>query len=722
MTDKAWTKIQLTDNIDLFTLFIDPKFIADNDQKEEIINILTPIISDHLCVQYWVQLIDKKTCIQNVQDFTKKDLLPNQETYYTFSWSTLLYMDNQEYTNRIQEVQDQFNRNTVESLIGKRLDEMIRTWMRESNYIGFYESSELITALKQSPFDSYITVIDNAYVYLTPSNITNEDNTWDQLQNIFRKHGTLLTTNRISALMQPQEIRYIRLSTNINSKIAMRIREAKRNTYTHGIDTYGTPLLHGVGLEEYQERYYPHGTFMSNILGYVTKEDESYYGVEEYFDTQLRGKDGNILGMATPWIGDIGANSFEISQPVDGQDITLTIDPVIQKEIENTASFFHKSFRADSVSITIIDPHTWHLKWLANAPGFDPNNYNASYKLRPLNYDERYILDDLTYIDIPVYTLSWEQLIPTTTETRSTPWQKKYIFDNFLWPQVFVDKNISFPYEPGSVFKLLTLAIWIDSDAIGLYEFYQDDGKVNIWPYTIANVSSKCLGFNTYAHALSFSCNVWMVRIAQSMTKYVFYEYLKQLWFGRQTWIELAGEEPGTLPDFNSVSLARFFNNAFGQWLLATPMQMAVAYSAAINGWEYIQPTLVSNIYDPSLEENKTLSKKHGTYVFSSDTSAKAKEALVWVVKNWWLQKFYKEGYSLWWKTGTSEIAYKWKYQWGAWWTNGSLVWLVTAETSRYIIAIQVRRPRTSPWGSDTAGRIFGQVSEFLLAYDAIDE
>lgn len=703
--------------------------LLEKSMKQSLIKQLVPILGDHLCVQYWVQLIDKRTCIENIQKFTKKEILPDPNTYYTFSWDTLLYTDNDEYNSRIQEIETEFTRDQVEFLIKERLEVLIRNWIRETNYIWWYDVQELITALNTSSLGDQITIVDNTYIYINPSKVLSPNTSAEILHKIFAAEGIPYSKQRFLALMNPQEIRYIRIATWMNSKIARRIKDAKRNWYAtylqelkDWVDNYRIPLMHGIGLEEYQERYYPHGEFMANILGYVTWEWESYYGIEEYFEKILGWKDWKILGLATPRIGEIWANNFEISQPTDGSDITLTIDPVIQKELENTAWYFTRAFRADSVAITVIDPHTSEIKWLANSPTYNPNNYNASYKLRPIQYDERYLIDDITYIDTPIFVLSWEQLIQTTSETRTTEWQRKYIFENYLWPQVFVDKNISFPYEPWSIFKAITLWIGIDSNSIWLNEFYQDDGKVSIWPFTIANVSSKCLWFNTFSHALGYSCNVWMVRIAQRVTKYVFYEYLKLLWFGELTWIELAWEQWWSLPDFNTVSVARYFNNTYWQWILATPLQMAVAYWALINWWTYIQPTIIKDIYDSQTDEYQTISKKERITVFDTITSDSIVDSLVDVIDTWWLQKYKKEGYSLWWKTWTSEIAYKWKYQWWAWRTNGSFVGLVTAETSKYVIAIQVRRPRTSPWGSDTAWRIFSQVSEFLIAYDAIDE
>lgn len=734
--DKAWTQMQLTENVDLFTLFIDPKFLdiqlpnrtsEENSRlsqqiKQDVITKLTPIVTDHLCVQYGVTLIDKRTCINNIQDFTRKDLLPDQNTYYTFSWDTLLYIDNEEYTRLLQEVESEFDRDTAESMVQNRLNDIIRNGIREYNYIWWYDSPQIIEKLKNTPLWESLSIVDEAYIYINPSLLFSQEEAVQILYNVFQSSWETISKQRLRALMQPQERRYIRITTWMNSKIAKRILEEKSDWYTYWLNTYWIPLLHGVWLEEYQERYYPHNSFMANILWYVTWEWESYYWIEEYFDEQLRGKDGKILGLATPWIWDIGANNFEIAEPVDGNTITLTIDPVIQKEIENTAGYFTRIFNADSVAITVLDPHTWAIKWLANSPTYDPNDPNASYKLRPINYDERYLIDDITFTDIPVFTLSGEQLTQTTTDTRAEPGKNKYIFENYLWPQVFIDKNIWFPYEPWSIFKTLTLAIWIDSNSIASNEFYQDDGKVTIWPFTIANISSNCLWFNTFSHALWYSCNVWMVRIAQRVTKYVFYEYLKALWFWELTGIELAWEDSGTLPNFNTVSKARFYNNTYGQWILATPLQMAIAYAATVNGWTYLKPTIIKSIYTPSTQSHIDLPETERLKVFNEQTSTEIKQALVWVINDGWLQKYKKEGYSLWWKTWTSEIAFKWKYQSWAWRTNGSFVGIVTAESTNYVVAIQVRRPRTSPRWSDTAWRIFSQLSDFLLAYDAIDE
>jgi cell division protein FtsI/penicillin-binding protein 2 len=114
--------------------------------------------------------------------------------------------------------------------------------------------------------------------------------------------------------------------------------------------------LHGLGLEEYYIRHYPYDDFLSHVLGYVNRDNIPTYGIEEYMNTALRGKDGKIIGRSSSFIGDIGANEFAIEQAVDGDDIYLTIDPTIQKEASRIAEEYRQAFKADSVSITILNP------------------------------------------------------------------------------------------------------------------------------------------------------------------------------------------------------------------------------------------------------------------------------------------------------------------------------------------------------------------------------
>lgn len=716
-TDSSWKRLQLTENVAYFTLYADPHFVKDIPRVKEV---LVPLIYRHFCEVYGLEYPSKRTCIEHIEEFTWEQIFPERQETYVATWGQQYFIDDEEYEQNILPILSGFNQEQAFDRIGKKLDSVLQWGIKQRNYLGFYDNDQLLQTLSGWSFD-YIDIVDKHYVYIVPDRIEwrNIDSSVQALQKALQKYGYYRETSKIKALFVSQPIRYVKIMTNMNAKIAKEFRDAKRATYEEKTDRI--PLLHGFGLEEYERRYYPHEWFMANILWYVDQQWDAYYGIEEYFDETLAGTDGNIIWLATPWIGQVWANNFEISQAQHGSDVYLTIDPVIQKELETLARSYHEWLAADSLAITVLDPATWKVKALINTPSFNPNTPQDSYKLKPLSINDRNLIERMDYVDIPVFLLSGSSLTQATSDERLASSAKKYIFENRLWPQVFVDKNIAFPYEPWSIFKSLTLGIAMDSDTLDMFDYYHDAGKVTIGPFTIANISWECTGDHTYLHALEYSCNVWMVRMAQKMTKYVFYSYLEKLGFGKLTGIELAGEEGWFLENYNTVSQARFFNNTYGQWLLATPLQMAVSYAALVNWWALIKPTIIEALYDHEQESYIDLGERYDSQVFKDSTSEYMKDALVSIIDNGNLRDIRKTGYSLWGKTGTSEIAFRGNYQSWRWWTNWSFVWMVTKDATNYVVAVQVRRPRSSQWWLDTAGRVFSSVADFLIAYDAIE-
>lgn len=117
-------------------------------------------------------------------------------------------------------------------------------------------------------------------------------------------------------------------------------------------------------------------------------------------------------------------------------------------------------------------------------------------------------MDDLTYIDIPVYLYTGGDYRLATLSERVSPEEKKYLAKNIYGSQVFVDKNISVAFEPGSIFKAFTVAIGMDTDETSFEESYNDEGSVKVGAYNIKNASRICEGYNSFLHAFVHSCNV----------------------------------------------------------------------------------------------------------------------------------------------------------------------------------------------------------------------
>ncbi|HKL43929.1 MAG TPA: penicillin-binding protein 2 [Candidatus Absconditabacterales bacterium] len=721
--DKSENEVKLTENISMYNVFVDPKFIGD---KERFIELFTPVVYKHLCEIQGMEVLEKIDCIENLEIFATKDLLPKapeffymgsgivSDGYYTYDWTG--------YNQQRQEIIDNFSTGVAENLIKNGLDKRIEIGIKDLNYIGFFSNKSFLEELKDLDLDYVVVKYDN-YVYIDPDEISNVSRESIPLINLLKKYSYFRSYTNFEKNFYEQENRYVKLLSNANPVVAQMVKNLKLEYYQERTKD-NVPILHGLGLESYVNRYYPYGSFLSNVLGYVDKNDEAYYGIEQYFDDILRGKDGKIIGRASAWIGNVGANEFEIEDVVDGDDVYLTVDIGIQNEIESIAKKRQQSLNSDSVSVLVYDPQNGHVKASVNYPSFNPNNYNDAYTLTPLLVEDSYVVDNETYIDIPVYIKTGGETRLATTYERVDTEIKKYVTKNLYGSQVFVDKNISMAYEPGSIFKIFTVGVGLDTDEISFYDFYNDPGQVKVGPYTIKNADNKhCMGEHSFMNALVFSCNIGMVRIVQAVGKNNFYNYLSKLNFGQLTNIELAGEDPGSLESVSTVSLARYLNNSFGQGLLATPIQIAAAYGSLVNGGYYIKPTILAGIRDNQTNRyypNKTEVLRQ---IFRPETADEIREGLFSVMEKNpdYTNDIKVEGYDLGGKSGTSQISFKGKYQEGLGWTNGSFVGLITKDDPRYVVVIQVRRPRASYWGAQTAGRVFSDVAKFLIGYSLIE-
>lgn len=722
VSDKSGQPIQLTENITMYNLFVDPAFVGD---KRRFIELLTPIIYHHLCVVNGMLPVDDVGCVRNIERFSQTKLLPEKPDFYYYGSGiitpTWQIFDRTGYDTQYNAVIENFTTGAAYQLIQSRLDQRIQIGIKQRNYVWYFSDENFLSELQKLDLP-YITILSKYYVYIEPARVRNPDKDSVIFKNLLDRFGYLATLPNIDRQFYPQENRYVRIVVDANPIIAQMVRDLKIQYYRDRT-TGNIPLFHGLGLEPYTRRYYPYGEFMAHVLGYMNKNNQVYYWIEQFFDNILKWKDGQIVWRASAWIGQVWANEFQIEDVVPGGDVYLTIDPGIQKEVEVIAKSYHESLRADSVSIVVYDPNNGFVKAMVNAPAYDPNNFDDAYTLTPLWPEYGYIIDDITHIDVPVYIKTWWTYRLATSLEREDTSLEKYIARNVYGARVFVDKNIALPYEPWSIFKSFTIAAGYDVDEIRLYDFYDDPGQVKVGPFTIKNAAPECFGQHPFMHSLVWSCNVGMVRIAQRMGKEIFYNYLQKLGFGQLTNIELAQEDPGFVEWVASVSVARYFNNTFGQWLLTTPIQIAAAYAPLVNGWFYLKPTIVAWIRDGATGQFTENTPTVVRQVIRPDTADAIKDALFQTIEsNPGLKRILAiDGYTLWWKSWTSQIAFRWRYQQWLWWTNASFVWLVTKDNPAYIVVVQVRRPRNSQWWWQTAGRIFKDVAQFLLTYGMID-
>lgn len=722
--DKSWTPVKLTENIMLYNVFVDPKFIWD---EVKFIDLLTPIVYKHLCETKWMQQVDITWCIQNIEIYTNKQLLPTKPEffyfgsgiistwYYTYDWTWFYAQYNQ--------VLSWFTTWIAYSLIKTRLDQKIEIGIKPKNYIWFFTNISFLKELNNLNLD-FVDIQYNNYVYVIPSRISNPTKDWLVLKKLLDRYWYMSYYSDFDKNLYPQENRYVKLLSDANPSIAQMVKDLKLKYYMERTKN-NIPILHWLWIESYNMRYYPYGSFMSNVLWFVHKSWTPIYGIEQYFDQLLRWKDWKVIWRASAWIWPVWANEFQIEEVKNWDDVYLTVDIWMQREIENIIRQYNKKFRSDSISVLVFDPLSWQVLASANEPNYDPNNYDNVYSLQALSPEYGYLVDSEDYVDVPIYIKTWWEVNLAKAFERTDLTLQKYISNNIYWPQVLRDKNISMPYEPWSVFKTFTVAIGFDIDEIRPYDFYNDQWFVTVWPWEINNADKKaCFGENSFLHAFVFSCNVWMMRIVQKIGKETYYNYLEKLAFGKPTWIELGWEEEWTVEWVTTVSLARFLNNSFWQWLLVTPLQLAAWYAPLVNWWYYVQPTIIAWIYDKQNQLFRPKTREVVRQIFKPETSQLMKDALFEVVEQspevWNSAKI--EWFALWWKSWTSQISYKWKYQNWNWWTHWSFVWLITKNDVRYIIVVQVRRPRWNIWWWSTAWKVFRDVAKFLIWYNMIEK
>lgn len=291
----------------------------------------------------------------------------------------------------------------------------------------------------------------------------------------------------------------------------------------------------GIGLKEEYYRYYPEGQLAANVLGFVTPDGVGNYGIESKYNSQLQGKKGIFQGEKDGLYGrQITVGDSVIKPAVDGDNIVLTIDRSMQMVIEKKLAKAVEDYRADSGQVIVMDPHTGNVLAMAHYPSFDPNNFGAVVDTEEINFtaDE---VKNLVPIDEEKGTYWFYRNVPAhdryevLTEILENG-QKIYMrYKNWIGLEAYQNKIVSAPYEPGSVFKAITMASAIDDKDVTADTAFNDPGFLNIDLNSITgkydsepieNVSAKCTGYVNMTHVLSNSCNTGLSWIAKKWEKH----------------------------------------------------------------------------------------------------------------------------------------------------------------------------------------------------------
>jgi cell division protein FtsI (penicillin-binding protein 3) len=423
-------------------------------------------------------------------------------------------------------------------------------------------------------------------------------------------------------------------------------------------------------------RVYPQGTFAAHTVGAVNLEGVGISGVEGYYHTLLAGHTGTITAEVDARQNPIWIAPQQERPASDGADIELTIDPLVQHVIEAELKKAVDEHNADGGTVIVMEPKTGAIRGVASYPTFDPNRYNEyppeTYNLNPA---------------------------------------------------------LSSVYEPGSTFKILTVASGLQARAFTADTLVNDIGVINREGWNIGNWNRAGNGMIDPGKVLYHSSNVGALLLAEMMGADAFYNAINAFGYGKQTGVDVAGEAEGLLmqPESPSWSTVTMDNNAFGQSIAVTPLQQVRMMAAIGNDGKVMRPYIVQKRCrgdDCVVTQPKQVAQPIEPGVAWTVRRMLVKAANHYAPVVWrpvtgdnsdtWLVP----GYEVAAKTGTSSIP-DGKGGWSDG-TIGSVLGLAPADNARYAILVKIDRPRDDIWGVSTAIPVYQAIAEQLLRYERI--
>jgi len=423
--------------------------------------------------------------------------------------------------------------------------------------------------------------------------------------------------------------------------------------------------LKGVKFNEEILRYYPNKNFASQTIGFLGHESQKrvgQYGLEEYFNKILAGKEGYRQGQRDAkgrWIFS-QKEEKEVSQK--GADLYLTIDYNIQYQAEKVLAKHCEKWQAERGLILVSDIETGKIMASANWPNFEPNFYEKEKNLS--------------------------------------------IFQNDATERIF---------EPGSIFKVITMAAALDSGKVTSEMTYTDVGKLNIDGWTIENYDGKAHGVQTMTQVLEKSLNTGAVFAQQQVGKEKFKEYVEKFDFGKITGIELPGELSGNINNLNSNRDINYATVSFGQGIAVTPIQFLKAVSAIANQGIMLRPYLVEKKVFAGGEEEIT-QPQIKREVISPEAAAYLSAMLVSVVESGHAKMAQIPGYFIAGKTGTAQIP-NLDIRGYSDWTIHSFVGFFPAFAPQFIIFVKLDKPIGVRFAEGSAVPAFRELAQYIINY-----
>lgn len=375
--------------------------------------------------------------------------------------------------------------------------------------------------------------------------------------------------------------------------------------------------IQGVIVSPDTKRYYPEGQFLSHVLGSTNSDGQGLTGVELQYNEYLSGVPGLRVTELDRNSEALDYTISNFTAPIDGKDVTLTIDKNLQAIAEKVAEKGLVDNKAKSVRILMMNPQNGEILAMVNEPDFDPNNPFSGYE---------------------------DFIGETDAEKLQRMWRNSLVNDTF---------------EPGSIFKVITMSTAIEEGLVSESDTFNCGGSLQVGPHTIKCWKRGGHGSQILPEILQNSCNVGFMKLGEKIGSETLVKYIKKFGFGQVSGVDLPGEARGIIKSADNMNDADLATISFGQTNTVNAVQYMAAYNAIVNGGTLIQPHIMKSVSHEDSNGNTILDEefepKKTDNIISESTAATLRDYLERTVNQGGSNKTYIEGYHIGAKTGTAQ-------------------------------------------------------------------
>ena len=468
----------------------------------------------------------------------------------------------------------------------------------------------------------------------------------------------------------------IRKRVEKNSSIE-RVRTNVEKTVGDTIRSYG---LSGVKVDEDYRRYYPYETLASRVLGFTGGDNQGILGLEVKYEEILKGEPGKILTTTDARVVELDQYGENRRNPIPGNDLRISLDASIQEFAEQAARKVMEEKQAERVSVLLMNPQNGEIYACVNVPEF---NLNQPFELN------------------------------TGVDTKGMGEKKKQELLNQMWRNPCLNDT----YEPGSTFKIITMAAGLEQGVVSLDDRFYCPGYKLVDDRRIHCAKRTGHGSQTFVQGAQNSCNPVFIEVGLRLGVDNYYKYFQKFGLMKKTGIDLPGEAGTIMHQKKNMGNVELATVAFGQSFQITPIQLAATVSSLINGGNRITPHFGVMVQSTGGERIKKLTYPVETGIVSGETSENIRNILESVVSQGSGKNAKIEGYTIGGKTATSQTLPRSANRY-----ISSFLGFAPAENPRILGLCIIHNPQGIYYGGTIAAPVIRSIFENVLPYLGIEK